>query len=206
MSTSLSTGAVVCAKFPTCLHRELLSWGEVLRPTLRRSAARCHSSTALSIERWSQEKLRLFHWSWSSHTSCKRFVFLSEIDCPVVSSPLPRGVAFWNQRSATSWEHSQFLNRVPRCPSIELDDFTSSIMLAESSSLIHTKASVRKLTLEQTSLLKFIFQITSELEFRNFSNSMISPSFFLGTPLFSWLLCTGSSSGCCNRRSFSCSW
>ena len=42
------------------------------------------------------------------------------------------------------------------------------MFLAESISLIHTVASVGRLELEQTSLLKFIFQITNEFAFGNF--------------------------------------
>ena len=53
-------------------------------------------------------------------------------------------------------------------------DFNSSILLAESTSLIH----VGKHELEQTSHLKFIFQITNVVEFGNLSNSSLSTTFF----------------------------
>ena len=63
------------------------------------------------------------------------------------------------------------------------------MFLAESTSLIDTIASVGKLEPEQTSLLKFILQITNEFESRNFLNSVLSASYFVGTPL------------CCNHGS-----
>ena len=66
-------------------------------------------------------------------------------------------------------------------PDREFDDFNSSIFLAESVTLIHTKFSVGKLELDQNSLLKFIFQIANEFEFGNYSNSMLSASFLTGT-------------------------
>ena len=68
-------------------------------------------------------------------------------------------------------------------PDVELDDFNSSMFLAETTSLIHTKASVVKLELEQTSHLKFVFQNTKVVEFGNVSKSILSASFFLGAPL-----------------------
>ena len=53
------------------------------------------------------------------------------------------------------------------------------MFLAESISLMHTIASVAKFELEKTPLLKFIFQITSEFEFGNLSNSVHSFGFLL---------------------------
>ena len=41
------------------------------------------------------------------------------------------------------------------------------MFLAESLSLIHTIASIGKLELEQTALLKFIFQITNDFDIGN---------------------------------------
>ena len=64
-------------------------------------------------------------------------------------------------------------------PKIGLDDFNSSMSLTESMSLTHTRASVGKLVPEQTSLLVFIF-LTNVFEFGNFSNSILSASFFFG--------------------------
>ena len=114
--------------FQYFLHRAFWSWREVLRRTWCRSLAHCHSSTVLSVDRWSQEELRLFHWSWSCQRQCKQFVFHSGIDCPVVSFPLPS----WSQRSTTSWEHSLFLKSSTSMsgsigPNVELDDFNSSM-------------------------------------------------------------------------------
>ena len=64
---------------------------------------------------------------------------------------------------------------------IEFDDLNSSTLLAESTSLIHAKASVGTLELERTSLSKFIFQITNVVAFGNSSNSLLSASFLFGT-------------------------
>ena len=144
----------------------------------RCSMLRSHSSTGLSIGRWSQEKPGLFRWSWSSHRSCKRCVFLSGTACPLVPFALPCRPASWNQQSATSWEHSQFLNQVPRSLESVVHipggiDFSS----------IHSTASVAERQLEQASS-----KITNVVEFGNFSNSILSASFFLvfsGTPHYS---------------------
>ena len=57
-------------------------------------------------------------------------------------------------------------------PIKELDDFNSSMLLAESMSLMHTIASAGKLVPEQTSLLKFTMHITSVFEFGHFSTSI----------------------------------
>ena len=66
-------------------------------------------------------------------------------------------------------------------PNREFVDFNSSIFLAESVSLIHTKFSVGKLELDQNSLLKFIFQIANEFEFGNYSDSTLPASFLRDT-------------------------
>ena len=50
-------------------------------------------------------------------------------------------------------------------------------------SLILTVTSVGKLELEQISLLKFIFRITSEFEFGSLPNSSLSAALLSKTPL-----------------------
>ena len=172
-----------------------------------RSLARCLHSTGLSWSRCSQQELRLFHWSWHSQRSCKRFVFLPGIVCPVVPSALPCRLASWNRGSETSWEHPPFFFKSVTSklgifrPKIELDNFSSSIFSAESISLIHTIASVGKLELEQTSLWKCIFQITKDVEFGTASNSLLLASLLESVDCFAKV-----HPACCNRRLFSCSW
>ena len=138
----LSTWALVTI-FPPCRHLELLSWRDILRPTWCRSLACCDSSTGLLIGCWSEEELRLYHWSSSSHRSCARFVFLSGIDCPVV--PLCSSMQtrlFYSAisnflRALANVESRTSMSRIIR-PNFEHDDFHSFIFLAESNSLIHT--------------------------------------------------------------------
>ena len=61
------------------------------------------------------------------------------------------------------------------------------MFLAESISSIRTIPSVGKLELEQTSLLKFIFQITNEFEFWNLSNSMFTGFLLLLDTTVLWI-------------------
>ena len=93
-NSSVEWSCSLFTSVPIFLHRELLSWSEVLRHTWCRNLARCHSSSVLFVDRCKSRRASPVPLSlkWPmDHVG--NVVFLSGINCPVVSFGLPCGLA-----------------------------------------------------------------------------------------------------------------